>query len=64
MSKRNVTYIKPQEPSFLRKLKAEAGYKAPDTVETKVGTFISAYDFRLVRYALRSLSTELKENRA
>jgi hypothetical protein len=35
MSKRNVTYIKPQEPNFLRKLKAEAGYKGPDTVETK-----------------------------
>jgi len=35
MSKRNVTYIKPQEPNFLRKLKAEAGYKEPDTVETK-----------------------------
>lgn len=27
--------MKPQEPSFLRKLKAEAGYKAADTVETK-----------------------------
>jgi len=59
MSKRNVTYIKPQEPSFLRKLKAEAGYKGPDTVETKVGTFISAYDLWFVHYILRSLSTEL-----
>jgi hypothetical protein len=59
MSKRNVTYIKPQEPNFLRKLKAEAGYKAPDTVETKVGTFISVNDFWFVRYVLRSQSTEL-----
>ncbi|XP_021929839.1 uncharacterized protein KIAA1143 homolog [Zootermopsis nevadensis] len=35
MSKRSITYIKPQEPSFLTRLKAEAGYKEPDTVETK-----------------------------
>ena len=35
MSKRNITYIKPQEPSFLKRLKAEAGYKEPDTIETK-----------------------------
>jgi hypothetical protein len=45
MSKRNVTYMKPQEPSFLRKFKAEAGYKEADTVETKVSTFLSVYDF-------------------
>ena len=40
MSKRNITYIKPEEPSFLKRLKAEAGYKEPDTIETKVTIFI------------------------
>ncbi|EDW50217.1 uncharacterized protein KIAA1143 [Drosophila sechellia] len=35
MSKRNITYVKPQEPSFLAKLKAEIGYKEGPTVETK-----------------------------
>ena len=36
MSKRNVAYIKPQEPEFLRKLKEEVGYKEGPTVDTKV----------------------------
>jgi len=36
MSKRNkIAYIKPQEPSFLRKLKEEANYKEGPTVDTK-----------------------------
>ncbi|XP_064539784.1 uncharacterized protein KIAA1143 homolog [Drosophila montana] len=36
MSKRNnITYVKPQEPSFLAKLKAEIGYKEGPTVDTK-----------------------------
>jgi len=38
MSKRNITYVKPQEPSFLAKLKAEIGYKEGPTVETKVSS--------------------------
>lgn len=36
MSKRNVAYIKPQEPEFLRKLKEQVGYKEGPTVDTKV----------------------------
>ncbi|CAG2060408.1 unnamed protein product, partial [Timema podura] len=35
MSKRNIAYIKPEEPKFLRELKAQAGYIEPDTIETK-----------------------------
>nr|CAD7395346.1 unnamed protein product [Timema poppensis] len=35
MSKRNISYIKPEEPKFLRELKAQAGYVEPDTIETK-----------------------------
>ncbi|KAH8365955.1 hypothetical protein KR093_007670 [Drosophila rubida] len=36
MSKRNnITYVKPQEPSFLAKLKAEIGYKEGPNVDTK-----------------------------
>ncbi|EDW30175.1 GL22461 [Drosophila persimilis] len=36
MSKRNnITYVKPQEPSFLAKLKAEIGYKEGPSVDTK-----------------------------
>lgn len=37
MSKRNITYVKPAEPSFLRKLKEQIGYKEGPTVDTKVG---------------------------
>uniref|UniRef100_A0A1B0AG15 DUF4604 domain-containing protein n=1 Tax=Glossina pallidipes TaxID=7398 RepID=A0A1B0AG15_GLOPL len=35
MSKRNVTYLKPQDPSFLAKLKQQIGYKEGPTIETK-----------------------------
>jgi hypothetical protein len=50
MSKRNVSYIKPEEPSFLKRLKAEVGYKEADTVETKVGIFHSPCEFGIVSY--------------
>lgn len=33
--KRNVAYVKPQEPSFLAKLKKDAGYVEGPTVDTK-----------------------------
>lgn len=36
MSKRNVAYIKPQEPAFLARLKQDIGYKEGPTVDTKV----------------------------
>lgn len=36
MAKRNVQFTKPEEPSFLKQIKAQIGYKEPDTVETKV----------------------------
>lgn len=36
MSKRNtISYVKPQEPAFLTRLKQEAGFVPKDTVETK-----------------------------
>ncbi|XP_034657236.1 uncharacterized protein KIAA1143 homolog [Drosophila subobscura] len=36
MSKRNnITYVKPQEPSFLAKLKEQIGYKEGPSVDTK-----------------------------
>ncbi|KAL3275423.1 hypothetical protein HHI36_020185 [Cryptolaemus montrouzieri] len=35
MPKKNVTFIKPEEPSFLKKLKEQAGYKEGPTVDTK-----------------------------
>jgi len=34
--KHNVSYIKPNEPKFLRELKEQAGYKEGPTVDTKV----------------------------
>ena len=34
--KKNVAYVKPQEPSFLTKLKREAGYVAGPDINTKV----------------------------
>lgn len=36
MSKRNVAFIKPEEPNFLKRIKQEIGYKEPDTIEAKV----------------------------
>nr|XP_014103052.1 uncharacterized protein KIAA1143 homolog [Bactrocera oleae]XP_036220594.1 uncharacterized protein KIAA1143 homolog [Bactrocera oleae]XP_036220595.1 uncharacterized protein KIAA1143 homolog [Bactrocera oleae] len=33
--KRNISYVKPQDPSFLAKLKSQIGYKEGPTVETK-----------------------------
>lgn len=36
MSKRNITYTKPEEPEFLKKLKQQAGYQEGPTVDTKV----------------------------
>lgn len=35
MSKRNVAFIKPDEPSFLKRMKEQIGYKEGPTVETK-----------------------------
>ncbi|KAK7574516.1 hypothetical protein V9T40_011707 [Parthenolecanium corni] len=35
MSKRNVSFIRPEEPSFLKKLKQQIGYREGPTVETK-----------------------------
>ncbi|CRL02922.1 CLUMA_CG015742, isoform A [Clunio marinus] len=35
MSKRNVAFIKPEEPNFLKRIKQQIGYKEPDTIETK-----------------------------
>lgn len=37
MSKKgNVSWVKPNEPAFLRKFKNDVGYKEGPTVETKV----------------------------
>lgn len=37
MSNRNkIAYIKPNEPSFIRKLKQEANYKEGPNIDTKV----------------------------
>ncbi|XP_055609811.1 uncharacterized protein KIAA1143 homolog [Uranotaenia lowii] len=35
MSKRNITYIKPDEPDFLKRMKAQIGYKEGPTVDDK-----------------------------
>lgn len=40
MSKRNVAYIKPSEPAFLRRLKEQVGYKEGPDVNTKVLIFL------------------------
>ncbi|KAL7046886.1 hypothetical protein ACKWTF_002729 [Chironomus riparius] len=37
MSKRNVAFIKPDEPAFLKRMKQQIGYQEPDTVEAKRG---------------------------
>lgn len=35
MSKRNITYIKPEVPKFLQRIKEQVGYKEGPTVDTK-----------------------------
>lgn len=41
MSKRNVAFIKPEEPNFLKRIKDEIGYKEPeDIMEKKVFFFL------------------------
>ncbi|KAK9496845.1 hypothetical protein O3M35_012934 [Rhynocoris fuscipes] len=35
MSKKSVSYIKPEEPAFLARLKQQVGYKEGPTVHTK-----------------------------
>ncbi|XP_017773271.1 PREDICTED: uncharacterized protein KIAA1143 homolog [Nicrophorus vespilloides] len=35
MSKRNIAYIKPEEPNFLKRIKEQVGYKEGPTVDTK-----------------------------
>lgn len=34
--KHSISYIKPNEPKFLKELKAQAGFKEGPTVDTKV----------------------------
>lgn len=50
MSKRNIAYIKPDEPAFLKRLKQSIGYKEGTTVETKV--FILRYILESSIFAL------------
>lgn len=35
MSKRNVAFIKPEEPAFLKRIKEQIGYKEGPSVDTK-----------------------------
>lgn len=35
MSKRNIAYIKPEDPNFLKRIKQQIGYKEGPTVDTK-----------------------------
>lgn len=36
MAKRNISFTKPPEPSFIKKMKESMGYQEPDTIETKM----------------------------
>lgn len=37
MPKRNVAFIKPEEPSFLKKIKEQIGYREGPSIQDKVG---------------------------
>ncbi|XP_076225230.1 uncharacterized protein KIAA1143 homolog isoform X1 [Nomia melanderi] len=41
--KHNVSYIKPDEPKFLRELKEQVGYKEGPTIDTKVQNIVLRY---------------------
>jgi len=44
--KHNISYIKPDEPKFLRELKEQIGYKEGPTVDTKVRyLWVTCYEF-------------------
>lgn len=49
-AKGNVSWVKPAEPSFLKKFKNDVGYKEGPTVDTKVSVFF------LSHYVLRQLT--------
>lgn len=38
--KRNVAFIKPDEPAFLKRMKAQIGWQEPDTIDAKVSNFM------------------------
>lgn len=55
--KRNqVSYIKPNEPAFLRRIKQQAGYRESPDVDTKVcsldflGIFVMIYGINFLHY--------------
>lgn len=39
MPKRNVVFAKPEEPSFLKRLKKEVGYQEGPSIDTKVNLY-------------------------
>lgn len=47
MSKRPITFNKPEDPSFLKQIKASIGYKEGPTVDTKV-RHLKTRSFRLL----------------
>jgi hypothetical protein len=59
MSKRNVAFIKPDEPNFLKRMKEEIGYKEPDTIEAKVNRI-----FGLKRAKLSSETYNFRERQS
>lgn len=50
--KRNVAFIKPEEPNFLKKIKQEIGYKEPDTVEAKVCGYLILSESWIIKIIL------------
>lgn len=48
--KHNVSYIKPNEPKFLRKLKEQIGYKEGPTIDTKVLYFIIIHYTLIIQF--------------
>lgn len=47
--KHNIAYIKPEEPKFIRELKAQMGFKEGPDVNTKVYNLMSWYIFTILK---------------
>lgn len=51
--KNNILYVKPDDPSFLKQMKIDAGFKEGDTIDTKVfNLFTPNLNVRYLNYKL------------
>ena len=50
--KNNILYVKPDDPSFLKQMKLDAGFKEGDTIETKARKVLKAQQILIFNFYL------------